>query len=97
MKKVLVTLAMTAFATGAVAQTRPSTPALTCAQAAQIVYAQGAVVLGTGGYTYDRYVRDRSFCQIDEYNSPAWVPTRDTSQCFVGYRCRSGPYDAFGD
>ena len=96
MKKVFAALAITAFAGSATAQPRPSTPSLTCAQAGQIVYAQGAAVLGTGGYTYDRYVRDRGFCQIDEFTVPGFVPTRDTSQCFVGYRCRSGPHDFFG-
>jgi hypothetical protein len=92
MKRLLATLAMTVFTTGVLAQARPSTPALTCSQARQIVLGQGAVVLGTGGYTYDRYVRDWGFCQIDEYAEAAAVPTRDTPQCFVGYRCRSGPY-----
>ena len=53
-----------------------------------------AIVLGTGGYTYDRFVRDRSFCQFDEFADPAWVPARDTPQCFVGYRCKNGsPWD----
>src|SRR5215213_3907368 len=52
--------------TAAVAQNRPSTTAMTCRQAASLVYARGAIVLGTGGYTYDRFVRDRSFCQITE-------------------------------
>ena len=59
--------------------------------------ARGAAVLSTGTYTYDRFVRDRSFCEIDEYIEPAWVPARDTPQCPVGYRCRSGPPDFFDD
>lgn len=60
-----------------------------------MVMARGAIVLGTGQFTYDRYVRDRDFCEIDEYLDPAYVPTRDTPQCFVGYTCRSGPPDFF--
>src|SRR5215210_1173727 len=55
---------------------RPSTTAMTCQQAAGLVYARGAIVLGTGGYTYDRFVRDQSFCQITEATERAWVPTR---------------------
>ena len=76
----------------ALAQARPQSPALSCATNRQTVIANGAIVLGTGGYTYDRFVRDRSFCQVDEYADPAWVPARDTPQCFVGYRCKTGPF-----
>jgi hypothetical protein len=54
----------------------------------QSVMANGAIVLGTGGQTYDRFVRDRSFCQYDETAEPAFVPSRDNRACFVGYRCR---------
>src|SRR3954447_704776 len=82
-----LTIAATVLTTAAVAQNRPSTTAMTCQQAASLVYARGAIVLGTGGYTYDRFVRDRSFCQVTEALESAWVPTRDTPTCFVGYRC----------
>ena len=82
-----LTIAATVLTTAAVAQNRPSTTAMTCQQAAGLVYARGAIVLGTGGYTYDRFVRDRSFCQVTEALESAWVPTRDTPTCFVGYRC----------
>ncbi|MGO4387125.1 hypothetical protein AB4Y85_06275 [Microvirga sp. 2YAF29] len=88
----LVTILM-ASATTAFAQSRPFTPNLTCNQARQIVFSSGAAVLSTGQYTYDRYVRDRSFCENNEVLDPAWVQTRDTPQCPIGYRCRSGPYD----
>jgi len=60
---------------------------MTCRQAAGLVYSQGAIVLGTGGYTYDRFVRDRGFCEITESVQRAFVPTRDTPQCPVGFRC----------
>ena len=90
MRKAFLVLAFVASASGADAQQRPFTPNLYCGQAQQIVFSRGAAVLGTGTYTYDRYVRDRGFCQIDETIEPAWVPSRDTPQCPVGYRCRSG-------
>ena len=86
-RTIAVTIAATLLTTAAVAQNRPSTTAMTCQQAASLVYARGAIVLGTGGYTYDRFVRDRSFCQVTEALESAWVPTRDTPTCFVGYRC----------
>lgn len=77
----------------AFAQSRPMTPSLDCASARQLVSRAGAIVLGTGTNTFDRYVRDRSFCQLAEILDPAWVPTRDVAQCPVGYRCRSGALD----
>ena len=86
-RTIALTIAATMLTTAAVAQNRPSTTAMTCRQAASLVYARGAIVLGTGGYTYDRFVRDRSFCQVTEALESAWVPTRDTPTCFVGYRC----------
>src|SRR4051794_25579712 len=85
-RTIAVTIAVMTLTTTAVTQSRPSTTAMTCRQAASLVYARG-IVLGTGGYTYNRFVRDRSFCQITEALETAWVPTRDTPTCFVGYRC----------
>jgi len=96
MRRLALALALITSVSAAQAQQRPFTPRLSCDQARQIVFVNGAAVLGTGTYTYDRYVRDRSFCEINEYIEPAWVPARDTPQCLVGYRCRSGPFDFFG-
>ena len=87
MKKFVLALALMASASGAQAQPRPFTPAMPCGQIQQTVVARGAVVLSTGAHTYDRYVRDRSFCEINEFIEPVWVPARDTPQCPV-YRCQ---------
>lgn len=76
----------------ALAQSRPSTVNRPCSSSRQMVIANGAIVLGTGGYTYDRFVRDGSFCEVAEYAYPAWVPSRDNPSCFIGYRCRSGGF-----
>lgn len=89
MTRILIALLALILTGTALAQARPQSPALSCAANRQSVIANGAIVLGTGGYTYDRFVRDRSFCQFDEYTEPAWVPARDTPQCFVGYRCKN--------
>jgi hypothetical protein len=80
-------LASSLVAAQALAQPRPQSTAMTCRQAAGFVFSRGAVVLGTGGHTYDRYVRDRSFCAITEATKPGFAPTLDDPQCFVGYRC----------
>jgi ABC-type sugar transport system substrate-binding protein len=79
--------ALALAAAGALAQPRPQSTAMTCRQAAALVSSRGAVVLGTGGHTYDRYVRDRGFCAITEATKPGFAPTLDDPQCFVGYRC----------
>ncbi|WP_201831704.1 hypothetical protein [Microvirga zambiensis] len=96
MKKAALVLFACAFTTSVQAQSRPSTPSMTCNQARQIVASRGAVVLGTGTYTYDRYVRDRAYCEINETIQVGVVPTRDTSQCPVGYLCRDADF-LFGD
>jgi hypothetical protein len=89
MKPVLVAMAIGCLATGALAQSGPTTLDMTCAQARRIVASQGAVVLRTGPVTYDRYVRDGSFCALQETARPAWVRTADAAQCPIGGVCRS--------
>lgn len=89
MKVIALTLILALNAGTALAQSRPSTESRPCAASQRDVRTQGAIVLGTGGFTYDRFVRDRSFCQFDESLDPAWVPSRDKDACFVGYRCKS--------
>jgi hypothetical protein len=82
---------------GAAAQPRPSTVTMTCAQAASLVASRGGVILGTGGLTFDRFVSDRRLCAISETTEPAWAPTADTPQCFVGYRCKEPNAEVRGD
>ncbi len=72
---------------GALAQARPDSLAMTCAQASGLVKSQGAVVIGTGQFIYDRFVADTRFCPTFDTTKPAWLRTRDKAQCFVGYTC----------
>lgn len=88
MNRLALSLMLVLVAGTALAQSRPSTPDRTCVANRQSVIANGAIVLGTGGFTYDRFVRDRSFCEHGDYLEPAFVPSRDAAQCFVGYRCK---------
>lgn len=84
----LFVLSLAALATmPALAQGRPSTTTMSCAQASRLVAARGAIVLGTGGQTYDRFVRDRSFCEPTEIAHRAFRATRDNPACLVGYTC----------
>jgi len=83
----LAGLALVAGMGVAAAQPRISTPDVSCAQAQALVRTQGAVVLGTGGPTYDRFVASQAFCVREETTRQAFVPTIDTPQCPVGFRC----------
>lgn len=67
---------------------RASTLDMTCPEARTVVSRNRGIVLGTGGATYDRFVRDRGACEVTEITIPAYAPTRDTPDCFIGYRCR---------
>jgi hypothetical protein len=80
-------------ASAAHAQNRPNTVNMSCAQAQSIVTRSGAIVLGTGGQSYDRYVSSRAYCTPSEITKPAWVPTADVAQCFIGFRCEEYSHD----
>ncbi|MGO4571418.1 hypothetical protein [Microvirga sp. 2TAF3] len=80
------------LATSAFAQ-MASTRSMSCEQARGMVASEGAAVLSTGPDQYDRYVSSLSSCQVDQILEPAWVPTEDTPQCSVGYKCRSPGYE----
>jgi hypothetical protein len=91
MGKLILSLVLIGVTTGALAQSRPNTERMSCGQAQGLVATQGAVVLYSGPYTYDRFVRDSTFCPRPDRTDPAWISTADTAQCFVGYRCVSRP------
>jgi len=83
----LAAVALIACAGGAFAQKRVSTTDMSCAAARSFVNAQGAVVIGTGGDTYERVVTGQGFCNRGEDTKPLFAPTRDNGACFVGYYC----------
>lgn len=91
MNKLALTVATVLLATGVLAQeSRPLTTTLSCRHTSNAITSQGSMVLQTGANTYDRYVSWDQFCQRGERAEPAWVPTADVKQCFIGYRCLSG-------
>ncbi|MCJ2090543.1 hypothetical protein MKK88_31855 [Methylobacterium sp. E-005] len=93
-----IAAALVLAATPVGAQTRPSSTSMTCRQTTQLIQARGALVLGTGGMTYDRFVRDRSFCEPTEIAKRAFRPTRDNPNCLIGYTCyEPGPGDWPGE
>lgn len=75
---------------GVFAQANTSTTQITCVQAANLVKTHGAIVLWTGDSTYNRFVSNRSYCQLGERIRAEHVPTRDNASCFIGYVCRPG-------
>ena len=83
----LAMMAGAACTSGALAQSRPSTTSMTCAGAASFVASRGAVVIGTGGDTYERVVNNQGFCNRGEDTKPLFAPTRDNGACFIGYYC----------
>lgn len=88
MKRPVLILAAWLSAGAALAQPRPFSPAMPCGQTSELVQAYGAVVVQTTPTTYERYVSGSQHCVLGEIPEPAWVPSLDTPQCFVGYRCR---------
>lgn len=77
------------LATSASAQNPASTTQrMTCAEAMALVKAKGAILLGAGGPGLERFVRDRSQCEMTEIAELRFVPTRDNLECPIGYRCR---------
>ena len=93
MKTISFALSLIVIATGAIAQSRPSTTSMACGAANGLVRSQGAVVLSTGRDMYDRYVAGQNFCGPGESARATFVPAADNPQCFIGYRCVSPSYD----
>ncbi|MDH7795477.1 MULTISPECIES: hypothetical protein [unclassified Beijerinckia] len=89
MKQLVLTAAIVlATSTTLMAQGRPDSLMMTCAQAAGLVRSSGAAVVGTGPRLYDRYVSTKAYCTPMQYIDPAWVATRDVQACNIGYLCK---------
>jgi hypothetical protein len=89
----LPALALASVATVATAQVGPPTSQRTCGANRQLVMSEGTVVLDTGPSTYARFVRSGTQCLVDQFPEPAWVPSSNNPQCFIGYRCKDGSDD----
>src|SRR4051812_36018124 len=63
-----------------------------CKNVASFVANSGAVVLRTGPHNYNLYVSTSDYCSNPQGIVPAFVPTRDSRACFIGYTCSNqGP------
>ncbi len=63
---------------------------LTCRQAVNLLNHEGVVIFYTGVGEYDRYVRGGGHCLAHEQAVSAWIPTKDSASCNVGFVCRPG-------
>lgn len=85
---------MTSFLMVSVAQaSRPATYDMTCEEAADLVAARGRVVMTyrydeKSGPLYQMFYSTAVMCERD-LGYQAWVKTKDSPSCFVGYACRS--------
>jgi hypothetical protein len=68
-----------------------STTTMTCRAAAGVVQTKGAAVFGTGRDTFDRFVRDASFCAHGQTLRPGFAPSLDDPSCLVGWICFEEP------
>ena len=74
----------------ALAQGRPDTLSMSCAQAQAIIERYGEAVLGTGPYLFERYVRSQAFCTWNEETRASWVATRDKRAMLHRLSLRAG-------
>ena len=88
MRTLMAALALASVATAATAQVGPPTLQRTCGANRQLVMRDGAVVLDTSPQTYARFVRSGAECLVGQFPEPAWVPSSNNPQCFIGYRCK---------
>jgi hypothetical protein len=93
LKRLLIVTVAALAATAATAQVGPPTSQRTCSANRQLVLKEGAVVLDTSPSTYARFVKNGSECLFGQFPEPAWVPSSNNPQCFIGYRCRDGVED----
>ena len=89
MKKTIVSIAfIVCSVVSSVAFARPDVANMTCSYAQALVESKGAIVLSTGGqHLYNRFVVHGGYCLMGEVTRPAWVSTRDSGGCLIGYTC----------
>ncbi len=66
----------------------PDSLQMTCQQAEALVKAKGNTILRTGPYIQDRYLSTGAVCSQERKGlQSAFVRTRDSEACYVGYTC----------
>jgi hypothetical protein len=86
--KAALSLGCLLFATAFSAQAaRIDARQLTCQQARSPVIQQGAIVLTLSNTTYDRIVRNGSFCDLGYSSKLYFNQTADMARCPIGNKC----------
>ena len=92
----IVALLLLGTTSSAIAQNRPDSRLYTCDEARSIIRDAGAIVMTTGRFTYERVVRNRSYCEFDEDTLTVFAPTKDRRKCPIGGKCVTGFFKAPG-
>ncbi len=87
MKLCIAAAACCISATATLAGARTDTLRMPCAAVKELVQRNGEVILGTGGGTFYRVVRDGSLCSARFVTEPAFVQSADLPDCPAGLRC----------
>lgn len=85
-------LCLSMLAVEAHAVNRYTSTAMTCAEVSATIAREGAAIMRytaprTGNLIYDRYVRNRQFCQPNGTTQRVYIPTSDQPACPVN-RCK---------
>lgn len=71
----------------AAAQERPLTRLMTCEAVKRLVARERRIVLATSETAYETVYFESGACRNEVSGRPAFEPTLDDPNCFVGYRC----------
>ncbi|MBL8579495.1 MAG: hypothetical protein JNK47_20010 [Mesorhizobium sp.] len=86
-----VVVPLTVLPVEALAINRYTSTSMTCSGVTAALNRDGAAILRytskSGALLYDRYVKNRNFCQPDETTQRAYIPSSDLPACPV-YRCK---------
>lgn len=88
MKTVLLAACLTLFAAEAQAVSRYNSTSMSCARVQQTIRGEGAAIMRwvsptSGVQRYDRFVRDDSFCPVNQEAKITSLPAADTQSCQV--------------
>ncbi len=75
---------------------RPDARTMTCASLNALIAREGAVVVTTGDFTFERFVASFQFCDSQTMLKSAYQATADDRRCVVNSVCGDRAYD-FGD
>ncbi len=102
MKQIILALCISSVAFPALAIQRYNIQTMTCSAVQNAVNRDGAAILRYRSARnpslplYDRYVRNRLFCDYNEYAKREYVPTSDKASCLV-YKCADPDFNRFFD